>query len=159
MSVLHQWADEYGIEEAAIDDLISRMGAAFTPKEPSSVESEAALQNKVRVMESRRGCRMFRNNRGVAFNKTGRPVRFGLGNDSSEVNKKSKSSDLIGVESIRITPEMVGDVIGRIVSLETKKPGWKYRGTSDEIAQLNWLTFVSAMGGRAAFVSSLEDYE
>jgi hypothetical protein len=84
----------------------------------------------------------------VAFDKTGRPVRFGLGNDSAKQNKVCKSSDLIGIDND-----------GKFVSLEIKRPGWVYRGTVEEFAQLNWILFINAMGGRAKFISSLVDYE
>lgn len=159
MNLLIDWAIDHGIDREALADLFKRMGAFSEPPDVDATGSEAALQNKIRVAESKLGCRMFRNNRGVAFDKTGRPVRFGLGNDSPEANKVSKSSDLIGIEPVEITQEMVGHTIGRFVSLEIKKPGWKYSGNSKEIAQMNWIAFINALGGRAAFVSSMVDYE
>lgn len=148
-SILHQWATDHNIEKNALDDLLGRLCVVFTHfHKIQTASSESALQNKVRLRESEGGARLFRNNSGVAFDRTGRPVRFGLANDSTQSNKRVKSSDLIGIEPG-----------GRFVSLEIKRPGWVFRGTGEEMAQLNWITFINAMGGRAKFVSSMVDYE
>ena len=47
---------------------------------------------------------LWRNNSGAFKDQTGRMVRFGLGNDSAKINKHMKSSDLIGFQTITITP-------------------------------------------------------
>ena len=148
ISELHVWAWENKIPKKVLDDLLTRLGVVLQLAHTDSTGRESALQSLVRLRESERGTRLFRNNTGVAYDKNGRPVRFGLANDSARQNKVVKSSDLIGIQ-----PD------GRFVSLEIKSPGWTYSGTEREVAQLNWITFINAMGGRAKFVSSMEDYE
>ena len=78
-------------------------------------------------------------------------VRYGLGNDSAQVNAVLKSSDLIG-----ITP--VGGV-GIFTSYEIKKPGWRYTGTPREVAQLRWLELVVSLGGIGKFISDVRDLD
>ena len=148
-SVIHDWAAENKIEKNTLENLLVRLGVVLCQfHNTSEAGREAALQNRVRTEESKRGTRLFRNNSGVAVDRYGRPVRYGLANDSAQLNRRVKSSDLIGIEDG-----------GKFVSLEIKRPGWVYRGTAEEMAQLNWITFINAMGGRAKFVSSLTDYE
>lgn len=148
-NILHSWAKENKIPEKCIVDLLHRFGVVFRSTRGDRSDRESSLQNAVRLAESRRGTRLFRNNSGVAYDRTGRPVRFGLANDSAQKNRTVKSSDLIGIEP--------GN--GRFVSLECKRPGWVYSNTAEEIAQLNWIVFINSMGGRAKFVSSMVDYE
>jgi hypothetical protein len=148
-SILHEWASENKIPKKALENLLDRFGVVFQLARNIPLDSrESALLNLVRLEESKRGTRLFRNNSGVAFDKSGRPVRFGLANESADRNRRVKSSDLIGIERG-----------GRFVSLETKKPGWTFSGSVRELAQLNWIAFINAMGGRAKFVSSMVDYE
>jgi hypothetical protein len=147
-NILEQWASENKIKKSALSNLLERFGVLSSQFHNTFDGRESSLQNQVRLFESRRGTRLFRNNSGVAYDKNGRPVRFGLANDSAELNRKVKSSDLIGIEPG-----------GRFVSLEIKSPGWIYSGTARERAQLEWIVFINAMGGRSKFVSSLVDYE
>jgi hypothetical protein len=102
---------------------------------------------------SAKGFRLFRNNVGAGKLENGSFLRWGLCNDSIAMNKKMKSADLIGPRPIVITPAHVGTVIGQFTSIETKRPGWKYRGTEEEEAQLRWAEFVIAFGGYAAFAT------
>lgn len=147
--MLHEWAFENKISKNAFENLLARLGVLFCPFHTTDgFTRESTLQDQVRIAEAHRGTRLFRNNSGVAYDKKGQPVRFGLANDSSQLNARVKSSDLIGI-----------DDKGGFVSLEIKKPGWVYRGTDREKAQLNWITFINARGGRAKFVSSMADYE
>lgn len=108
--------------------------------------SEAAVQAEVRLECARRGAIMWRNNSGVLPDENGRPVRFGLNNDSKQANETCKSSDLIG-----IGPD------GRFWALEIKHAGWKYTGTKREKAQLAYINLVRSKGGVAAFVTCVED--
>lgn len=160
MNVVEQWASDYGVPQSALDDLLVRLGALlYTPTGDEVSGRESSLQAAVRVAEGRLGNRMFRNNNGVAIDSRNIPIRYGLGNDSKKVINKIKSSDLIGIERVRVTPEMVGSIHGLFKSLEIKRPGWKWRGNAEEKAQLRWLIFVNLMGGRAKFVSSLKEYQ
>jgi hypothetical protein len=112
------------------------------------------VQAAVRLEASQKGVRIFRNNRGAFQDATGRWIRYGLANDSEQYGDKIKSSDLIGIRKVMITPDMVGGSIGQFVSREIKRTDWKYRGTAEEQAQLAWLEFILLMGGDAAFANS-----
>jgi hypothetical protein len=113
--------------------------------------SEAYAQSQVRLEAPRRSFRLHRNNVGVLKDESGRPVRFGLANDSRQLNEVLKSSDLIGWRPVLITPEHVGRTIAQFVSIECKAPGWIYRGTDREKAQKQWLDLVNQDGGLGFF--------
>jgi hypothetical protein len=115
--------------------------------------SEAYSQSQVRLEAPRAGVTLWRNNVGVLTDLTGRPVRFGLANDSRQLNEALKSSDLIGWRPVLITPGHVGRTIAQFVSRECKAPGWKYTGTDRERAQKAWLDLVAAAGGDSAFAT------
>ena len=120
-------------------------------------KSEASLQVEIRVETSKRGMRLWRNNAGAVTTDDGRHIRFGLGNDSVKMNAEMKSSDLIGITPVVITPDMVGRTIGVFTSIEVKKPGWIYRGQGREVAQLKWINMVVGLGGIGKFVAKLGD--
>nr|WP_297388188.1 hypothetical protein [uncultured Roseateles sp.] len=118
-------------------------------------ESEAATSVRVRLEASQKGMRLWRNNVGVLQDETGRPVRYGLANDSPAVNKHIKSADLIGIRPVLIQPQHVGLVLGQFVSREMKEGGWQYKGTEREEAQLRWAQLVASLGGDAAFATGV----
>lgn len=109
--------------------------------------SEAAVQARLRVEAANIGYCLWRNNSGSLPDKTGTPVRFGLGNDSVKLNKVFKSSDLIGIGPM-----------GRFVAVEVKEPGWSHPKNDRERAQANFIGAVQARGGLAGFATSVEDY-
>ena len=109
---------------------------------------EAHTVARVRLRAMAYGVRLFRNNSGVATNPNGRPVRFGLGNDSAKLNAVLKSSDLIGLTQS-----------GRFVAIECKRSGWRYRGTDAERAQLAFIDLVLACGGIAGFCTCEGDLD
>ena len=114
--------------------------------------NERDIQNLVRLEASRRGWRVWRNNVGVLIDSRGVPVRYGLANDSSQVNASVKSADLIGVRPVLITPEHVGGLIGQFVSIECKAEGWSGRGNDKhEAAQRKWAQLINDLGGYAIF--------
>ncbi len=121
------------------------------------MKSETEIQTEVRLQCTKQGNRLWRNNVGVAFRKDGVPVRYGLCNESKIQNKKTKSSDLIGIKQVMITPEMVGKTVGVFYAREVKKEGWEYKGTPREKAQLNFINIVRSLGGDAEFISSVEE--
>lgn len=155
MSVVHQWAIAWGVPLVAINDLLHRMGVGFDSPQ-STFEpgmSETAVQSRVRLEGAKQGVILWRNNVGALPDARGVPVRYGLCNDTAQLNKKIKSGDLIGAKKIVITREMIGSTIGQFVSRECKPAGWVYTGTEHEVAQLKWIEIVTSLGGDAAFVT------
>jgi hypothetical protein len=138
--VLREWAAAWNIPLAAIVDLEQRCGLLGTPGVVDDGKSEAHAQSVERLAASRAGVILFRNNVGVLPDENGRPVRYGLANESKEQNKVLKSSDLIGIK-----PN------GQLVAREMKPAGWRYTGTEREVAQLAFITLINAKGGDAAF--------
>ena len=126
--------------------------------------NEAGNQSAIRAHYDEQGWRLNRNNVGVLLDKTGRPVRYGLANDSEQLNRVYKSGDLIGWRPVLITPDMVGDVIAQFVSIEVKKHGWRFPtpgpverfGKLTEyghcLGQRRWADMVRADGGLAGFM-------
>lgn len=116
--------------------------------------NEASVQSQVRLEAARQGWKLWRNNVGVLLDAKGRPVRYGLANDSKIVNQAVKSADLIGIKPVLITQEMVGSIIGQFVSLECKHSDWKPSNNDDhEMAQARWAEIVMLAGGYAAFTT------
>jgi hypothetical protein len=117
------------------------------------MSSEASTSAIVRLEASRKGLRLWRNNVGAAMTDTGSFIRFGLANETAQMNKQIKSADLIGIRPVLITPEHVGRVIGQFVSRECKRPDWKWRGDEREQAQWRWAEIVASLGGDALIVT------
>lgn len=122
---------------------------------------EATTTSFVRLEAARCGCTLWRNNSGVAppHQLGGRPVRYGLANDSPKLNKEIKSSDLIGITPVTVTPDMVGRVIGVFTAVEMKEEGWKFNQSEErEVAQKKFHDIVKTNGGFAGFASCIEDF-
>lgn len=155
MNNLNQWAIKHGVPFEAVADLRRMLGMIDTdPTGEHDNESEGAISNRVRLEASKKGCRLWRNNVGAMYDETGRFIRFGLANDSERLNKIVKSSDLIGLRPVTITPQMVGCVFGQFVAREVKAGDWTFTGTEREQAQLNFLNIVLSLGGDAGFTNS-----
>jgi len=145
---LNQWALRHQISANALAELCDLFNLDPPPPQADALimlGSEAAVQAWVRVECSRRGWRVFRNNLGAGKLEDGSFIRWGLCNESAQVNKQIKSSDLIG-----------WDNEGRFVALECKAPGWRYTGTDREKAQRKWLELVVAAGGIGKFINGPE---
>lgn len=121
--------------------------------------TEAPFQQNLRFFASNQGRFLWRNNSGSLQNPAGQWIRFGLGNDSKKLNDHFKSSDLIGITPVVISPQMVGRTLGVFTAVECKPPGWTYKGTGREVAQQNFINLVNQVGGFAGFAQSMEDYE
>ncbi len=87
--------------------------------------------------------RLFRNNVGTCKAADGRFVRFGL---------CPGSSDLIGLKSVTITPDMVGQRVALFCAVEVKTPRGR---VTDE--QQRFLDFVQRSGGLAGVARSTDD--
>lgn len=105
------------------------------------MSSESHIQSLARLRLAAKGWHMFRNNVGVLIDRTGRPVRFGLANDSKAANAAFKSGDLIGF-----------DPWGRFASVECKRPGGVIMP-----AQIAWRDLVIANGGYAIIIESPDE--
>jgi hypothetical protein len=109
------------------------------------MQTETDVQNLCRLRAQELGAVLWRNNVGAIKDARGIPVRFGLANDSAKVNEVLKSSDLIGIH------------MGRFLAVECKEPGWVWRATEHEVAQLNFLVEVRRRGGLSGFASHPDD--
>jgi hypothetical protein len=97
---------------------------------------------------------IWRNNVGVLPDINGRPVRYGLANDSSQINKEIKSSDLIGITPVFITPEWLGHTVGIFTAIECKSPDWSFSPNDKRaVAQLRFHEIVRGAGGFAGFAN------
>jgi hypothetical protein len=119
---------------------------------------ESEIQQLVQIESAKYGCVLERNNSGAFTDQTGRTVRFGLGNISAKHAENLKSSDLIGITTIVVTPEMIGKKLGVFTAFEIKKEDWKMNKNFDkrEQAQANYLEYVRNHGGIAAFVNDVD---
>lgn len=121
--------------------------------------SESRTQAEVRLEAPLKGVRLWRNNVGVLRDETGRPVRYGLANDTRQLNECLKSGDLIGWRKTRVTQDMVGTFVAVIVSRECKPEGWAPAQPTDthrwarEEAQRAWARLINDDGGDAMIVT------
>jgi hypothetical protein len=111
-------------------------------------ELEATLAGPGAVLVSQCGGALWRNNNGACVDETGRHIRYGLGNVSAKHQREWTSPDSCG-----IAPG------GLFLGVEWKRPGWHYTGTPRERAQLNCIRNISALGGIAGFVTSMDELE
>lgn len=151
MNKLQQWAQRWEISPEALAELA--ILHQHIPSAPGANEGE--VLNAIRLAASTRGILLWRNNVGAAQDAKGRWVRYGLANDSKAVSTAFKSSDLIGVRPVEITPEHVGRIIGQFVAIEVKRSGWTYKGNDREKAQLAFLQAIEAVGGFAKFATGV----
>lgn len=149
MTDLLEWQRKHGITAAALADLMQIVGLE-QPKSDKGTP-EARVQDEARLQATKKGWRLFRNNVGVLKDERRVPVRYGIANDSPAMNRRFKSSDLIGIRPVLITPDMVGTTIGQFVAREIKKASWTYRGDEHEEAQLRFGTLIIGLGGDFKF--------
>lgn len=117
-------------------------------------DSESRVQAKEQLKAAARGAWLLRNNSGAFKDATGRLVRYGLGNVSKKFNAVCKSSDLVGIEPVLITNDMVGKIIGRALVRECKPEGWSFNPNDDhEVAQKRFIDKCLELGANAAFTT------
>jgi len=154
---LHQWAMTHSIPPAALNDLIYLLQAPANVAAVDTGESEAAVQQAIRLEAPRHGERLFRNNNGACVDENGNFIRYGIANDSKAMNEKIKSSDLIGIKPVVITPDLLGETLGVFKAVECKPAGWVYKATKREQAQLAFGQLVISLGGRFTFAQNPSD--
>lgn len=120
---------------------------------------ESTVQNLTRELHPRvTNGQIWRNNSGAYQDEFGRMVRYGLCNDSAQLNAVIKSSDLIGITPTLITPAMVGYYLGVFTAYECKPEGWKLTpGDKRGLAQAKFHDIVKQACGFAGFVSDPQD--
>ena len=106
---------------------------------------EHEIQQRIRLACGRGAVRLWRNNTGALVDQQGRFVRFGL---------CKGSSDLIGLRSLEIRPELVGLRLAQFVALEIKTAQGVLRPE-----QQAFLRLVQQLGGVAAVCRSVEEAE
>ena len=118
------------------------------------MSSEAVVQQKTRLEFAKIGV-MWRNNVGACEDATGRLIRYGLGNDSAQLNREIKSSDLIGITPVTAYVASLArwTTLGVFTALEVKASDWRFTpGDERAIAQAKFHDIVKAAGGYAGFV-------
>ncbi len=159
--MLHnEWLQQYPEAAEAL------LQVTATPKHcDAKGEDESWAQQNARFTIARAGGLAWRNNVGATptkinahcpkchldFEVLQRMIRYGLCNDSHQMNAMFKSSDLIGVMPRLITTQMVGSIIGQFLAVEVKKPNWHYTGKGREVQQQAYLSLVAGKGGIAQF--------
>jgi hypothetical protein len=120
--------------------------------------SESVVQQRIRTEIARLNIDLWRNNSGACEDKTGRVIRYGLCNDSKDVNANLKSSDLIGIRPMVVTSEWVGHTVGVFAAIECKESGWKLRpGDARGQAQQRFISLVQNNGGFAGFATNVDE--
>lgn len=108
--------------------------------------NEKSLQSLIqRTLGSRPDVRVFRNQVGVYRLEDGRVITSGL---------CKGSADIIGFQSVTITPEMVGQTVAVFLSVEVKSPTGRARPEQE-----NWAAFIKKAGGKAVIAKSLKEAE
>lgn len=126
---------------------------------------EGEIQQLIQLEARAHNVQLMRNNSGALEDKTGRLVRYGLGNVSKTHSDKIKSSDLIGFRTITVTPDMVGKKIAVFTAVEVKKSDWKLKITSNlendkrVKAQMAFIDWVYSNGGHSGFANSIESFK
>jgi len=118
--------------------------------------SESSVQQRIRLFAAYHNIELWRNNRGACTDQTGRQIRYGLGNDSAALNKRIKSSDLIG---------LIPWMNGKFLAVECKPEGWVFPNPTNVaeyehcMAQQAYIDIVRRAGGVAGFVTSEDDFK
>ena len=120
--------------------------------------NESELMDTIHLeLGGRSDTRLFRNNIGKAWVGRGKAVRCNNGvflphGQQYQFGLPPGSSDLIGVKSITITPDMVGQTVGVFAAVEVKSKTGRIRKE-----QRAFMETVTKFGGIAGVVRSVED--
>lgn len=156
MIELTQWAAQWQVPYAAVQDLKRRMGlipeAEQLPELLQGTSEAAVSADAVHQARMNHGAYLWRNNSGGFTDEHGNHIRYGLGNISAQVNKVMKSPDYVGIKPLLIQQHHVGQVLGQFWGVEMKAAGWKYSsGDARAKAQLNYGELVMRLGGKWQF--------
>ncbi len=156
---ISDWQEKHNISEDALADLQGLLALPTCVQyDVSSFGSEASSQQRIRLDAPKNGVTLWRNNIGAVTTDDGRHIRFGIANDSHQMNQKIKSSDLIGITPVRITEDHIGRLLGVFTAIECKKPGWRFKKSDKRaVAQLAYHNLVTSVGGFAQFATKPED--
>lgn len=120
--------------------------------------SEAVVQQQVRLALAASGALMWRNQVGAFTDENGRVIRFGICNDSAQLNAQLKSSDLVGAVPVLITPAHVGRTLAVLTAVECKHSDWHITpGDKRAQAQLRFIDLVRSVGGAGGFATSADE--
>lgn len=120
---------------------------------------ESAAASHIRLFAAKNAIELWRNNVGVLLDETGRPVRYGLANESAQLNMRVKSSDYIGITPVYITERMLGRIAGIFTAVETKNTDWQFRASDERaVAQKAFHDIVRRAGGRAGFARDVQEF-
>lgn len=116
--------------------------------------SESLVMSQVRLAAPALGALLLRNNSGVLPGPNGRPVRFGLGNESAALVARFASPDLVGWTRYTVTPADVGRTVAVMTGIECKTDTG--RVTPQQQA---WLDRLAADGGVSGVARGPDDLE
>jgi len=129
------------------------------------MSSETVVQQQTRLRAAQAGLQLWRNNSGagrvIDDNGKERMIRWGLANDSAQLNKQIKSSDLIGITPVTAYMQSVGWCkLGVFTALEIKPSGWHLTPGDDRaLAQQRFHAIVREAGGFGGFVTDPTDLD
>lgn len=151
---LEQWSIRHNVSHQAMQELRAIFVAPYEPSRTNRSGSEAYVDSLIMLEAADKDVLLMRNNVGACQDKTGRMIRYGLLNESKQMNERIKSPDRIGIKRVLITPEMVGGTIGQFIAREIKKQDWTGRTLSPhEEAQLRCLQLFASYGADACFAN------
>ncbi len=124
---------------------VRRAGNCYRERQEKMTKQtpEGRTSKEVNQALSLHGVTHWRNNTGLLYDRNNRPVAFGL---------CPGSSDRIGIRSVKITPDMVGQTIGQFVACEIKSETGK-----PSLLQRQFLKTVADAGGCAFVARCFED--
>lgn len=99
----------------------------------------------------------FRNNVGMAYDKRGVPICYGVAGKPDPKKPSLGGSDYLGWTEVIVTPEMVGSRVAIFTAHELKSD--ERNRTKSLSAQENFIAQVNAAGGYAGFVLRPEDIQ
>jgi hypothetical protein len=121
-------------------------------------EAKASLQVKLAANKQR--CRLLKNNTGVAYDSSNRPVFFGLGNEGKKKAEDDRTPDWVGWHNLTITESMVGKTVPVFLAIDAKRVGFKhkisYAKNTREYGQNKFFQKVINANGVAGFAATSE---